>query len=118
MTAGLSILGPSDGGLGRVSTLRPDRPAMIPRLPGPLLALVLLGTTGMAAAADQSGELMHYLRHEGYLNTWPSVSVSLDHDGVATVWGHVESELDRRRLGRIVAGAPGVENVRNHLQTD
>ena len=82
-----------------------------------LVAALSASFAGPALAGDESGELRHYLTHEGYLNTWPSVNVSA-HDGIATVYGHVEGELDRRRVARVVADAPGLREVRNHVQTD
>ena len=72
---------------------------------------------GPAPAGDESAELRHHLTHEGYLNTWPSVNVSA-HDGIATVYGHVEGELDRLRVARVVADAPGIREGRNHIQVD
>ncbi len=91
---------------------------MIERITHVLLVAALSASVlGPAHAGDESAELRHYLNHEGYLNTWPSVNVSA-HDGIATVYGHVESEIHRRRVARVVGGAPGIREVRNLVQPD
>ena len=77
-----------------------------------LVLSVLLGSAGVASATDQSTDIWHYLAHEGFVNGFPTLSISV-HDGVATLSGQVVDSLEKRRFGKIVLRAPGVAEVRN-----
>lgn len=94
-----------------------------------ILSILLLSIVALSTSAQASHDLinqpvvpetprhydMHDLKH--WLVSYPQVNLTLN-DGIATVTGHVESQLDATAIIKQIEKTAGVRRVANLISTD